>query len=107
MLLLKEALGATTTTDYFHVNANGKFWIDLSGTWGGGTITIKRALTQTLAEAGTFADFYPDGTLATFTANGVHEYEVPIGTCYRFASDGSISDVDIYVGGHAVKPGGQ
>jgi hypothetical protein len=96
MRLFRETLLKNTTTSSFEVTNLCQVTINIMGTYDGETVEL-----QASPDNSTFADYYVDGQVATWSASIEGRAFDLVAGYYRFVSSNGAGtmDVDIYVDG--------
>jgi hypothetical protein len=106
MMLLKETLGSSSTTNWFKVGPiRDGFTVEMLSGGGsgfnGGTITMQTRTGGTQGAGATAHSYTIDGSVESWTAADKRRY-LDGNAEFRFSSDGNINDVDIYVQGESI-----
>jgi len=98
MQLLTAALTGATDSAKFRTTKEGKIYL-----WLYGTTISNITLSNCTSESGTYQNYYPAGTVATYTTNTTISYDAPGGLFWKLTGDASTDTISIYVDGPNIK----
>jgi hypothetical protein len=82
MTVLQAALTGSNTSTVLNVSTPSKLWIEIEGTFGGGSVAMQQS-----GDGTTYSAFTADGSAVEWTAANMVQLEVPSGW-YRFVASG-------------------
>ena len=99
MQVLDPPTAASLACGGFETTKNGKVWLHVASTFGGGTITMQKSI-----DRGTnWGTFYPDGVAETFTIETTKLYDLPGGWYFRVINDATADGTTCYVDGPHIR----
>lgn len=80
MNVLESALTASNTSEVFHLPRASRVWVEIEGTFGGGSVAMQQS-----NDNSSWSAFTADGSAVSWSANNMVEFELPSGY-YRFVA---------------------
>ena len=98
MHTLQAPSAVSKYTGAFETTHDSEVWVDVTSTFGGGTITMQMSRDK----GTTWVTFTPEGVDETFTTATQKMFDLMGGYYWRFLNDGTADSTVCYVGGNAI-----